>query len=188
MLLNETHRRAATGGVGWCKAAGNYAPTFVPVREARARGCAQVLFVSDGLVGECAAMNAFFLLEGEPGTLELVTPPLGDGTVLPGVTRQSVLDLARSGRLDASVPGGCKLSVSERPLPVDELKAAGAEGRIVEVFGSGTAVVVQPVEALEMPEGEVRMRSTSFGEALLETIQNIQYFRTPHEWSVPIGA
>lgn len=185
MMLNETDVRAAPGGVGWCKHAGNYAPTFVPVKAARAKGCAQVLFTTGGYVGECAAMNVFFLLEKEGGSLELVTPPLDDGTILPGVTRQSVLDLARSGALSELAPLG--LQVSERPLPVAELRAVGAAGRLVEVFGSGTAVVVQPVEALELPEGgEVRMRSTVFGEKMLSCIQDIQYFRTPHEWSVAV--
>merc|ERR1719336_3268330 len=88
MLLNEVDVRAAKGGVGWCKHAGNYAPTFSMMREARVQKCTQVLFTYQGEVGECAAMNVFFVLEGADGRLELVTPPLSDGTVLPGVTRQ----------------------------------------------------------------------------------------------------
>jgi len=185
MMLNETDVRAAPGGVGWCKHSGNYAPTFVPVKNARAKGCAQVLFTSGGFVGECAAMNVFFLIETEDGSLELVTPPLDDGTILPGVTRQSVLDLARAGALSQLAPMG--LQVSERPLPVAELRAVGEAGKLVEVFGSGTAVVVQPVESLALPEGgEVRMRSTSFGEHVLSCIQDIQYYRTPHEWSIAV--
>lgn len=194
MLLNEKDVRAAPGGVGWCKHAGNYAPTFVPAKAARERGCTQVLFTNNGFVGECAAMNVFFVLQDEDGTLELVTPPLDDGTILPGITRQSVLDLARSRALSELAPG---LRVSVRMLTVKELREAAEAGKIVEVFGSGTAVVVQPVEALEWSEGgEVRMQSTNLGLSVLSKIQDIQYFRTPHEchrwaslfskWSVPV--
>lgn len=185
MMLDETNSRASKGGVGWCKHSGNYAPTFVPVKNARTQGCAQVLFTSDGLVGECAAMNVFFLIEDSQGIPELITPSLDDGTILPGVTRQSVLDLARDKTL-RSAPDG--MIISERPLKVEELKTAAKAGQIIEIFGTGTAVVVQPVEALHLPgnAGAVKMKSTSLGESLLSAIQDIQYFRTPHEWSQAI--
>lgn len=186
ILLNETDVRAARGGVGWCKYGGNYAQTFMPVKAAIERGCKQVLFSYDGLIGECAAMNVFFLLQDVDGSCELVTPPLSDGTILPGVTRQSVLDLGRAGALDGLAPAA--LRVSERQLHVEELRAAGAAGRLVEVFGTGTGVAVQPVEALVLPEGgEHRTHSTIFGEGVLSAIQDIQYFRTPHEWSVAVA-
>ena len=67
MLVDEVNLRAAPGGVGWCKAAGNYAPTLEPLRAAGEHGAAQVLFCSDGQVGECAAMNIFFLVAAEDG-------------------------------------------------------------------------------------------------------------------------
>ena len=97
LLVDETNIRAAPGGIGWCKAAGNYAPTLEPLRAAAEQyGAAQVLFCANGQVGECAAMNIFFLVQNASGDgcCKLLTPCLSDGTILPGVTRQSVIELA----------------------------------------------------------------------------------------------
>ncbi|GBG88186.1 hypothetical protein CBR_g46675 [Chara braunii] len=100
--------------------------------------------VEDGLVGESGAMNVFFLLRSKGGALELVTPPL-DGTILPGVTRDSVLSLCRTWG---------EFSVSERPVRLRELVEASQEGRLVEIFGTGTACIVQPVEGLRQANGQ----------------------------------
>jgi len=167
LALEEGVVRAAPGGVGSVKVGGNYAPTILPGVAAAARcGAAQVLYTyapeggGERTVSEAGAMNVFFLLRGQgaEGAPELLTPPL-DGTILPGVTRQSVLDLARDacgrGTLSAQ-PGGAPpgLRVSERSLGVAELAAAAAEGRLLEVFCTGTAAVVLPVQRIVRVDGE----------------------------------
>ncbi|CAM6046569.1 unnamed protein product [Sphagnum compactum] len=135
--------RAYPGGVGDKKVGGNYAPTMLPQLRSAHRGCAQVLYVlqdglpGGGLVGESGAMNVFFLLQ-ENGILELVTPPL-DGLILPGVTRDTVLAIAH---------GFGNIKVSERNLRFDEIEHAAETGRLVEIFGTGTACAVQPITGL----------------------------------------
>ena len=198
LFLDEQVVRAAPGGVGAFKVGGNYAPTIAPVMAAAERhGTAQVLFTAadaaggrERTVAEAGAMNVFFLLKTPAGAAELVTPPL-DGTILPGVTRRSVLELARD---PGALPGyaGGALTVSERPLRVAELAAAAREGRLLEVFATGTAAVIMPVRAL-IREGGDALRATGpprgqapLSAALAARLADIQYGRTPHPWSVPI--
>ena len=199
LFLDEQHVRAAPGGVGAFKVGGNYAPTIAPVVAAAARhGTAQVLFTAPDAAGgsggertvaEAGAMNLFFLIKSQAGDIELVTPPL-DGTILPGVTRRSVLELAREG----SVPGyaGTALTVSERPLRVAELAAAAREGRLLEMFATGTAAVIMPVRALIREAGEpLRATGPPTGQAPLSAacaarLADLQCGRTPHPWSVPL--
>ena len=198
LFLDEQHVRAAPGGVGALKVGGNYAPTIAPaVAAAERHGTAQVLFTApdaagggDRTVAEAGAMNVFFLIKGtSAGAIELVTPPL-DGTILPGVTRRSVLELARGG-----VPGfasGGELTVSERPLRVAELAAAAREGRLLEMFATGTAAVIMPVRALIREAGEplhatgLPAGQAPLSAALAARLADIQYGRTPHPWSVRI--
>jgi len=199
LFLEETVVRAAPGGVGAVKVGGNYAPTIAPAVAAnRAHGCVQVLYTykpdggaeAERTVSEAGAMNVFFLLEGRGGGgRELVTPPL-DGTILPGVTRQSVLDLCRE-KSDAE--GGLK--VSERPLSVAELVDAGREGRLLEMFCTGTAAVVMPVQTLVRADGE-EVRAAPFDGAEGKMISSrvacwlaeIQRGGVEgHPWSVPVG-
>jgi branched-chain amino acid aminotransferase len=188
----------------------------------------QVLFSADGQIGECAAMNVFFLIEPEGGegpAPRLVTPALDDGTILAGVTRLSVLELVRSRRWTlpprhALADGGGEsgregggegadssdsavaVAVEERAIGVSELREIARSGRLLECFGTGTAVVCQPVEAVVFP-GETAATAGSGGggerwhcrhaydgsslaEQLLSTIQDIQYGRRDHPWSVPV--
>jgi branched-chain amino acid aminotransferase len=137
MLVDKANLRAAPGGVGSYKAAGNYAPTLTPLQCALAdHDCQQVLFTADGQVGECAAMNVMFLVEStDGGPPTLITPSLDDGTILPGVTRQSVLELARSRewRLGGSGSEPSALAVEERAMSVDELEEIARSGRLLEV-------------------------------------------------------
>eukprot|EP00245_Coleochaete_scutata_P014068 TRINITY_DN589_c0_g1_i1.p1 TRINITY_DN589_c0_g1~~TRINITY_DN589_c0_g1_i1.p1 ORF type:complete len:501 (-),score=49.87 TRINITY_DN589_c0_g1_i1:535-2037(-) len=216
LAVDTMHVRAFAGGVGDCKVGGNYAPTIIPQVDAAARGCAQVLYVLDdrhpegGLVGESGSMNVFFLIRGkpgpngEPGRLELVTPPL-DGTILPGVMRDSVLQLCRAW-------GG--IDVSERPIRMGELEEAAKESRLLEIFGSGTACMIQPIASLLKEDGfEIRapfdeaaashwigkkpgaaFQNPSDGEPvsligrLTRALSDIQYGHVEwKEWSVPIN-
>ena len=91
-------------------------------------------------VSEVGAMNIFCLMRSESGQLELVTPPLTNGTILPGVTRQSVLELA--GKMEG-------LQVRERRITLPELLRANREERVQEIFTCGTAAIVSPVGRLK---------------------------------------
>jgi branched-chain amino acid aminotransferase len=205
LFVDEVHCRAWPGGVGDVKVGGNYAPTIRPqVEAAAAHGAAQVLYTraataaaaaaaagagggaggvdpDDAEVAECGAMNIFFLLDRVGGGgRELVTPPL-DGTILPGVTRDSILGLARAWG---------EFEVSERRLSVGEVARAAAEGRLVEAFGCGTACVVQPVGALLRAQGQVYVPKVSdpghpgaLAPRLQRALLDIQYGRVEHPWS-----
>jgi branched-chain amino acid aminotransferase len=131
-------------------------------------------------------MNFFVLWRTPSGRTELVTAPL-DGTILPGVTRQSILDLARSwGEVD----------VSERKFNMVELAAAVREGRVLEAFGAGTAAVVSPVKMVRyngvdyhipLDPADPGAGAGPLARRMWAALGDIQYGRTPHEWSVKIA-
>ena len=141
--LSTNYTRAAPGGTGAAKAGGNYAASLAAQVEATAHGCDQVAFldaVDRKWVEELGGMNLFFVHEN--GTI--VTPEL-TGTILEGVTRSSILELAQD--LGAKV--------EERRLSIDEWRDGSASGEITEVFACGTAAVVTPVGRLAWQGGEV---------------------------------
>ena len=130
--VEEEYVRAVKGGIGMCKAAANYAASLMASQKAGARGYTQVLWldaVERKYVEEVGTSNIFFVIADE-----LITPPLG-GSILPGITRDSVIQMAKR--------NGMK--VSERLLSLDEILAAGAKGTLKECFASGTAAIVSPV-------------------------------------------
>uniref|UniRef100_A0A672Z064 Branched-chain-amino-acid aminotransferase n=1 Tax=Sphaeramia orbicularis TaxID=375764 RepID=A0A672Z064_9TELE len=140
LLADPSFVRAWKGGVGAFKMGGNYGPTIAVQNEAVKRGCQQVLWLygDDEEITEVGTMNLFIYWTNEKGDKELITPPL-DGIILPGVTRQSLLDLARSWN---------EFKVTERNMGMKELLGALDSGRVLEVFGAGTACVVCPVGSL----------------------------------------
>jgi branched-chain amino acid aminotransferase len=124
--------RAVVGGIGEAKAAGNYAASMKPAREAQQKGYAQVMWLDakeHRYIEEVGSMNMFFVINNT-----LVTPQL-TGSILPGVTRDSVLHLARQ----------WGMPVEERPVSMDELILAHKKGQLKEAFGAGTAAVISPV-------------------------------------------
>ena len=132
ILVEETYVRAARGGLGEAKTAANYAASLRAALAAKEKGFDQVLWLDAagrGEIEEVGTMNIFFVIGDE-----VVTPPLA-GSILPGVTRDSALRLLRD----------WKLKVSERPVHVDEVRRAAADGTLREVFGTGTAAVISPV-------------------------------------------
>lgn len=143
-LLAEQERvRAWPGGLGNAKVGGNYAPTILVQSNAAKKGYSQVLwlFGPNNNVTEVGTMNFFVLLKNkQTNKPELLTAPLDDGTILHGVTRQSILDLTRQWTNE--------LTVTERPYTINEVLDAAKEGRIIEAFGSGTAAVVSPVKGI----------------------------------------
>jgi len=154
-LFAETENvRAWPNGVGNAKVAANYGPTIKPQTLAAQKGYSQVLwlFGEDHTVTEGGAMNIFFLIKNKDGDKELITAPLTRGDILPGVTRDSVLELTR---------GWGEFKVEERFITMPEVKKCSEEGRLCEVFLSGTAAIVAPVKAIhylgsdiEVPTGE----------------------------------
>jgi branched-chain amino acid aminotransferase len=176
--------RAWPGGVGDKKLGANYAPCIVPQLEAAKKGLHQNLwlFGEEEYVTEVGTMNMFAAIKGKDGQKELVTAPL-DGTILEGVTRDSILALAR----ERLAPEGWK--ISERKYSMPELAEAANEGRLLEAFGAGTAAVVSPVRKIswkgEMVECGLR-EDQEAGEIAMKMklwIEAIQYGDDEHEWS-----
>ncbi|KAI6045142.1 aminotransferase [Pisolithus marmoratus] len=183
--------RAAPGGTGAYKLAANYAPGVIAQRVAAKAGYAQNLWLHgpEHYLTEVGTMNLFVALKGEDGATELVTPPL-DGMILPGITRDSVLALARnhvSGKKRlAGLPD--QLKVSERPITMGEVKSGAETGRLVELFGAGTACVISPVEKIGylgsdvvIPTGEDGMGPLS--RPLWTELTGIQAGEIESEWN-----
>ena len=176
--------RAWPGGVGDKKLGANYAPGIVPQLEAAKRGFQQNLwlFGEEGYVTEVGTMNFFAAIKNkETGQKELVTAPL-DGTILEGVTRDSILGLAR----EKLAPEGWL--ISERKFTVADLAAAADEGRLLEAFGAGTAAVVSPVRKISwngrmidcgLKEGE---EAGGIALRMKDWIEGRQYGEEQHEW------
>ncbi|EEH33351.2 branched-chain-amino-acid aminotransferase [Paracoccidioides lutzii Pb01] len=175
--------RAWPGGVGDKKLGANYAPCIVPQLEASRKGFQQILWLfGEEYITEVGAMNLFVAMKNkETGQNELVTAPL-DGTILEGVTRDSVLTLAR----ERLVPRGWM--VSERKLKMSEIAQASDEGRMIEVFGAGTAAIVSPVRNIswkgQMVDCGLKQNEEA-GKVALEMknwIERIQYGDDEHSW------
>jgi len=146
VYLSEDYIRAAPGGTGDIKCAGNYAASLLAQEQAIAAGCDQVVWldaVEKRYVEEMGGMNLFFVL-GSGDDAELVTPAL-TGTLLPGITRDSLIAMARE----------MGHTVTERLFSVDEWRAGVADGTVTETFACGTAAVITPV-------GEVKARTGDF--------------------------
>ncbi|TPV92362.1 MAG: branched-chain amino acid aminotransferase [Myxococcales bacterium FL481] len=165
--------RAAPGGTGAAKAAGNYAGSLLAGAQAQAAGCEQVLWldaVERRYVEEIGAMNVVFVIDGE-----LVTPPLG-GSILPGVTRDTVLTVARDRGL----------TVREAPVALDDLLDAITTKRCTEAFGCGTAAVISAIRSFHVDDREVALTEAPgrIAEQMFRTITDIQWGRgeDPHRW------
>lgn len=176
--------RAWPGGVGDKKLGANYAPCILPQLEAASRGFQQNLwlFGEEEYVTEVGTMNLFIAIKNkETGQKELITAPL-DGTILEGVTRDSVLALARE-RLE---PKGW--AISERKIRMADVATAAEEGRLIEVFGAGTAAIVSPVRSISYRGKLVDCglkESEEAGEIALQMknwIEGIQYGDEAHPW------
>lgn len=163
VLVYDSYIRATIGGYGSAKAAGNYAGTLYPVELARQQGYKDVLWL-DGehkkYANEVGTMNIFFVIDGK-----LITPNT-DGAILEGITRDSVITIARD----------LGYTVEERPISIDEVMEAHKNGTLTEVFGTGTAAVVTPVNRFGYKGNDYTLDDDSFTIApkLKETLVNIQ--------------
>ncbi|GAA5918489.1 hypothetical protein JCM1841_003261 [Sporobolomyces salmonicolor] len=195
LFASTQNVRAWPGGTGAYKFGLNYGATTSPQLEAAQAGYQQILwlFGEDHEITEAGTMNAFIAFSQNDGTIELCTPPLND-LILPGVTRDSILALARdhaSGK--AKLPGlPDRLVVSERKVTMGEIREAATNGTLVEVFGSGTAAIVTSVERIGFQGADIPVPvsgADGFGAiagALVKRITAIQYGETGSEWSVVV--
>jgi branched-chain amino acid aminotransferase len=183
LTADTDYVRAWPGGTGNAKVGGNYAPTMKPASEAAANGYSQVLwlFGDNDEVTEVGAMNVFFyMVNKETNRPELVTPPLTRGDILPGVTRASIIDLAKSwGEFD----------VSERFPTMAEIQEAAEDNRLLEVFGAGTAAVVTPVSCIQYKGKDIEIPAVGeLTQRVWNEITGIQYGKIegPPGWRVEV--
>ena len=179
IFVSEDYVRAVRGGMGNCKAAGNYAASLYASRIASDMGYTQVLWldaIERKYAEEVGTSNIFFVIGDE-----LVTPPLA-GSILPGVTRNSVLQIARHW-------GGL---VAERPVAIAEVIEAAASGDLKEAFASGTAAIVSPIGQIYYRGQEHVINGGRTGpltERLYNEILQIQYGEKddPFGWRIQIA-
>ncbi|NHC13500.1 branched-chain amino acid aminotransferase [Motilibacter deserti] len=176
--LSTEYTRAAPGGTGEAKCAGNYAASLVAQHEAAAHGCDQVVWldaVEHRWVEEMGGMNLCFVV-GSGDSAKIVMPSL-TGTLLPGITRDSLITLA----------GDLGYEVEERRISTDEWREGNASGEISEVFACGTAAVITPVGTVKSAAGEWTVGDGEPGPAtirLRQALLDIQHGVAPdkHGW------
>ena len=174
--IEDDYVRAVRGGIGFAKTGGNYAASLAAQEKAHVDGYSQVLWL-DGVerkyIEEVSAMNIFFKIDG------VITTPMLNGSILPGITRDSVLNICRH----------WGMPVEERRISVDELLDAQASGKLEEVFGTGTAAVISPVGKLRYKDNVMTIADGGIGEVsqkLYDTVTGIQCGKLPDElsWTV----
>src|SRR5246127_2389269 len=181
--ISTDYVRASPGGTGAAKFGGNYAASLVAQAEAAENGCEQVVWldaVERRYIEEMGGMNLFFVF-GSGGSARLVTPELS-GSLLPGITRDSLLQLAT----DAG------FAIEERKIDIDEWQKKSAAGEITEVFACGTAAVITPISHVKYGESEFTIGDGESGEvtmALRDTLTGIQRgtFADTHGWMSRLG-
>lgn len=182
LLADNQNVRAWRGGSGNYKVGANYGPTIFPQKLAAQKGYSQVLWLGEGdIVTEVGAMNIMFYWTNKSGEREVVTCPLDEGTVLPGVTRDSCLTLLREWG---------EVKVSERVITIHDVVEAVKEGRMHEAFGTGTAAIVSLVEEISYGGAAYKIpvpdKKDGLALRLLDKIQQIQMAEIEHPWSVHV--
>jgi branched-chain amino acid aminotransferase len=164
IYVETNYVRAVKGGTGSAKCAGNYAASLKSQLNAEKEGYSQVLWL-DGIerryIEEVGAMNVFFVIDGE-----VLTPEL-NGSILPGITRKSVIEVVKS----------WNMPISERRISVDELISAFESGKLREAFGAGTAAVISPIGELKCGDVVMRVNNGKIGpisQRLYDEITGIQ--------------
>ncbi len=179
IFVENEYVRAVKGGTGFTKCGGNYAASLIGQKKAEQLGYAQVLWL-DGIehkyIDEVGAMNVFFVIDGE-----VVTPTTEAGSILPGVTRMSCIELLKS--------WGYK--VSERRLSIDEVVDAYKAGKLDEAFGTGTAAVISPIGELNNAGEKMIINNGEIGaiaQKLYDNLTGIQWGKQPDTlgWTVKV--
>ena len=179
IMIESDDVRAVRGGTGYTKCGGNYAASIRAGEEAAKKGYSQVLWL-DGVhrkyIEEVGAMNVMFKINGR-----IITPALVNGSVLPGITRKSCIELARSWGYE----------VEERRISIDELIEAAESGTLEEAWGTGTAAVVSPVGEIEYKRKDYTVTGFKIGEVtqrLYDTLTGIQWgkIKDTRGWTVKV--
>lgn len=174
IYVEDQYVRAVRGGTGEAKTSGNYASGLKAQEDAKQFGFSQVLWL-DGVekkyIEEVGSMNVFFKVNGK-----VVTPELS-GSILAGITRDSVLHLLRE----------WGITVEERRIGIDELFEAGRRGELEEAFGTGTAAVISPIGWMKWEDREIEIsggKTGALSEKLYNELTGIQrgVFRDPYGW------
>ena len=176
--IEEKYSRAAKGGVGYAKAAGNYAAQFYPTSIAIEEGYQQIIWTDSNnhkSIEEAGTMNLFFRIGNK-----LITSPTSD-SILDGITRKSIIELAKKENID----------VEERIITVDELLESSKTGELKEIFGTGTAVVVLPIKAFgyQSNDYELPQDDDSWSSMLKKKLMDIQYDKSSEydNWKLKIN-
>jgi len=178
ILVAKDYVRAVRGGVGETKTPGNYAASLLAGEEAHKAGYTQVLWL-DGVeqkyLEEVGSMNIFFVIDGE------IISPMLNGSILPGITRDSVIKLAKH----------WKMNLTERLISIDKLMQAHNAGSLDEIFGSGTAAVISPVGEIKYGDQVIKIGSGEVGpmaNKFYKAITDIQYGHAedPMGWIEPV--
>jgi len=171
--VEEEFVRAAPGGTGRAKCAGNYAASLLPGKVAKQRGCDQVLYldaIHRKYLEELGGMNVFLVLQ--EGTRTVIATPEKSGTILEGVTRDSLITVARE----------LGYEVEERRISIEDVETAHRTGNLKEAFACGTAAVVSPIGSLLSRRGTWTINDNKVGEVsmrLRAALLDIQYGMTP---------
>ena len=178
VIIAEHYSRAANGGIGAAKAAGNYSAQFYPQKLASEQGFQQIIWTDDSThtqLEEAGTMNVFFRINDT-----LLTAPVSE-RILDGITRKSIIDLAKS----------LGITVDERPVLVQELIDGAKEGSLKEIFGAGTAAVVSVIRAFCYKDTtyELPVQEKPMALLLKEKLTNIQYKleEDSFDWTVKVS-
>lgn len=178
LLASKDFVRAAIGGTGAAKAAGNYAGAMLPDKLAKSRGYNNVLWLDakeNRFVEECGTMNIFFVIDGK-----VITPALS-GTILEGITRNSAIQVLRESGHE----------VEERPISIYEVQGAYHEGRLQEAFGAGTAATISHIAKIGFAGSDMILPDIAdrkVGPWLGDKLERIKYGidKDAHGWVVPV--
>ncbi|MDX1686027.1 MAG: aminotransferase class IV, partial [Saprospiraceae bacterium] len=178
LLAEKKYIRAAHGGVGEAKTAGNYAASLFPAQLARKKGFDQVMWLDAKefkYIQEVGTMNIFFVFEDK------VVTPATTGTILKGITRDSLITLMKDKGIH----------VEERLISTDEIIEAYKNGYLIEVFGSGTAAVIANVDRIQIDDELMTFDETKWtlSKSLKDEIDSIRNgtVNDPHNWIVPVN-
>lgn len=170
LKIEEKYARSVEGGTGFAKAAGNYAAAFAPTKKVQEAGFTQVIWtdaVEHQYIEESGTMNIMFRINDI-----LITPSLSE-SILAGITRDSILTLARRSGI----------TVEERKIAISEIMEAHKNGSLQEAFGVGTAVTVNPINSITYREEKhsIKAVENSYADSLKSKLQSIQYGLSPDE-------
>jgi len=180
IYVEEEYVRSVRGGTGFCKCGGNYAASLAAQYKAKDLGYSQVMWL-DGAerkyIDEVGTMNVMFKINGQ-----VLTPELSSGTILPGITRDSVLKILQS----------WGIPTDERKITLAELQQAAQDGTLEEAFGTGTAAVISPIGELNIHGEKVTISNGQIGpltQKIYDTLTGIQWGRLKDEfgWTVILG-